>query len=266
MAVCTHQPPRLEPSKRAAIFVVVVILHLLLLYWMALMRGASPAQPSFLPIMDIQLFRSGGSGAEAEAEPRARLDAPSAPSSIHTPDETLPWPDTPPAPPEPSPQALLIGAGDSPAPLTTAQPTEAAAADGGGTGGLHGAGAGSGSGDGVGSGSGRGGATGAVLIRAPRGATISRNISPDALAALPGSWAVLRCQIRLTGRLDSCRVLAEQPAGSGVRQRALDHASEFRFRPPTRVGRARDRTRITVAIAFPPESVEANAQPDVDGN
>lgn len=266
MAVCTHQPPKLEPSKRAAIVVFVVILHLALLWWLALMRGADPAPPSFLPIMDIQLFRSGGSGAEAEAEPRTRVDTPSAPSSIHVPDEILRWPDTPPTPPEPSPQALLIGAGDAPAPLTMVQPTETTAAEGGGTGGVDGAGAGSGSGDGVGSGSGRGGATGAVLIRAPRGATISRNISPEALAALPGSWAVLRCQIRLTGRLDSCRVLAEHPAGSGVRQRALDHVSEFRFRPPTRVGRARDRTRITVAIAFPPESGDPNAQPGVDGN
>lgn len=265
MTVCTHQPPRLAPSKRAAIVVLVVILHLLLLYWLALMRGVEPGQPSFLRIMDVQLFRSGGSGAEAEASPTP-MDAPSAPSSIDVPDDVQPWRDTPPAPLESLPQTLSLGAGDSLAPLSTVQPAETTAAAGGGTGGLHGSGAGSGVGDGVGSGAGRGGSSGAVLIRAPRGAIMSRNVSPQALAALPGSWAVIRCRIRLTQRLDGCRVLSEHPAGSGVGQRALERVSEFRFRPPTVVGRNRDGVRITVAIAFPPESDEANPQPDVDGN
>lgn len=265
MTICTHQPPRLAPSRRAAIVVLVVILHLLLLYWFALMRGVEPGQPSFLPIMDVQLFRSGGSGAEAETSLTPK-DAPSATSSIHVPDEIRPWPETPPAPLESLEQTLVIGAGDALAPLATVQPAETTAAAGGGVGGLHGSGAGSGTGDGVGSGSGRGGSTGAVLIRAPRGAIISRNVSPAALAGLPGSWAVLRCEIQPSGRYEPCRVLAEHPVGSGVRERALQAAAEVRFRPPTRLGRFRASTWKTMTFHYPPAPEETNPQPDVDGN
>lgn len=261
-----HQPPTIHPSKRVGIFLLVALLHLLLLYWLAMMRAASPPQAPFLPPFEVQLFPPGGGGSparNAEAAPVTPAVS-SASSALHVPPRPAPWPDTLPAPAEPAPPEPVIAFGPTaePAPSLPADPVQpsAEASDGAGAadGGLGGGrGGGVGSGQGAGVGPGRGGrGSGAVLIRGPAGATISRDVSPAALSSLPGSYAVLRCEIRLNQRLDRCRVLREHPASSGAGQIALARAAEFRFRPPFRGGRFRDRQRITVAIALPPPAEE----------
>lgn len=272
MAFCEHQPPRIARSKRAGIVVLVLLLHLLLLYLMALSRGVSLPQPPPFPAIDVVLFRPGGGGSPATAQTAAaRTDDVRSPSaSVHVPTKVLPWPETLDAPPEPAEPNLLVGAGSSlvfaPSPTETvdasAAPATGASAGTGGAGG--GVGGGVGTGVGSGSGPGRGGNGGVVLIRAPAGASISRDVSPAALAALPGAYGVLRCQIRLNQRLDRCQILREYPQGAG--KIALERSKEFRFRPPTRIGRFRDRHRITVAVAFPAEALNVGEPPSVDGN
>lgn len=253
------QPPTISPTRRATLFLLVALVHLLLLYWLAMVRAASPAGLPDLPPLEVQLFRAGGGGAPAQAAedapttPRASLGA----SALHTPPDPAPWPETLAAPPVPAPPEPLVtfAAGPELAPpvpglVTTSAGT--AGAEGGAAGGSgNGRGGGVGSGDGPGAGSGRGG-SGAVLIRGPAGATITRDVSPASLASLPGPFAVLRCEIRLNQKLDRCRVLREHPEGSGAGQAALARAEEFRFRPPARAGRFRDRHRVTVGIALPP--------------
>lgn len=262
-----HQPPRIEPSTRAGIFLLVVLLHLLLLYWLAMIRAAPLPDAPLFPPFEVQLFPPGGGGSparDAEASPTPP-EVSSAPSAVHVPPVTAPWPDTVPAPPEPAPQDTAIGFGATADDIlalsveTTRTANDAQEGVGDAEGGLGGGqGGGAGSGQGSGDGAGRGGrGSGAVLIRGPAGASISQNVSPQALAALPGSYAVLRCQIRLTQRLEQCRVRREYPQGSGVGQAALARAAEFRFRPPRTGSRFRDRHRITIAIAFPPEAEEA---------
>lgn len=262
MVMDDHPPLRIEPSRRTAIFVVVLLLHLLLFYWLAMSR--SPASPPVaVPVFDITLFRptGGGGGAPREPQPAATISERQA-SAVHVPVDPTDWHDLPPAPAEPAPPTPTFetGAATQPTLAVSAEPepaadTAAAQADPGlaGTGRGGGAGSGVGAGTGAGSGRGRGSGAGVVLIRAPAGATVTQDVSMTHLAGLAGGYGVLRCRIRLSQRLEGCRVLREYPVGSGLGRLAQQRAGEFRFRPPQRNGRFRDEVPITVAIAFPPE-------------
>lgn len=262
--ITEHQPPRIEPSKRAAIVLLVVLLHLLLLYWLAMIRASAPSAEPLIPPVEVWLFPSGGGSPASDRDAAVVLTAPSSSSTLHVPPRPAPWPETLAAPPEPGPTDSPGSDSSTPATLPVAgegiETSETATTGSGDASGSRGGGSGDGSGVGSGSGSGRGRGSGAVLIRGPAGATISQNVSPAALAVLPGSYAVLRCQIRLNGRLENCSVRGEHPQGSGVGQAAIARAGEFRFRPPRVGSRYRDRHRITVAIAFPP-SPDDNGEP-----
>ena len=255
-----------------AIAVLITLMHLLIVYWLAIARGSVPAPELMVPAIDVTLFEFGGGGGspagdQDSAEPTP-LATPS--SAVHVPLEPRPWDDQPQAPATAAAQELIVTAGSTTldgqtsaqaerAPITSADTLTGSAGLGSGAGGGSGDGSGTGFGPGSGPGIGRG--TGAILIRGPAGATISQNVSESSLAGMKGGYGVLRCAIRLDQRLGNCRVLREYPAGSGHGRLALARAEEFRFRPPYRAGRFRGNHRITVAIAFPPPLETASSTP-----
>lgn len=252
---------------------LVLLLHLLFFYWLSFFRAGSDPT-ALMPPINVTFFpMGGGGGAPAEEAPDARRTAAGAPaaSNLHVPPDAQPWWDPPPAPLEPASAADAVIPGqpeNHPAPGAAApaeSPSGAQTASGGRSGGVGG-GTGTGRGPGVGSGSspGRGDSSGLVLIRGPVGATITRDVSPVSLAALPGQYAVLRCYVMLNGEVSSCRVLRESPTGGGVGRAAVAKAEDFRFRPPNRVGRT-SRYPVTLAIAFPAPDV-ADTPSGVDGN
>lgn len=116
--------------------------------------------------------------------------------------------------------------------------------------GLGQGGSGDGRGAGVGDGDGGGVRTAPILIQGPANAAISEAVSRASLYDWTGAHVVLRCQLRLTERLERCRVVGEHPRPSGYRREALARAREFRIKPPTSSGRALDRQAMTIALAF----------------
>lgn len=261
MLLIDHQPPKTSRASRYSAFAIVILIHLLLLALLALQRAG--VFPPMLRPIEVQLIPGGGGGEPAaaadSAAPRAAL-----PSSLHAPENPQPHPEPLIAPPAPAPQELapVLTPGTPDAAASQADHALSATGSGAqaGQGGGAGSGIGTGTGDGTGSGSGSGTGSGAVLVRGPAGATITQNVSPQALAALPGSWAVLRCRIRLSQRLENCRVLRQHPEGPEVRRAALTRAGEFRFRPPRTARGYRDRTSITIGISFPPPEPAAPAE------
>lgn len=255
MLLIDHQPPRTSRTSRYTAFAIVVLLHLLLLALLALQRAG--VFPPMLPPIEVQLIPGGGGGGQAAVttdspRPRAAL-----PSSVHVPPKPEPYPDTLAAPPEPAPQELVptLSPGTPDAAQSESSAISAGAHAGAGSGGGSGNGVGAGNGSGVGAGSGPGrGGDQLVLIRGPVGAVISQDVSPGRLAALPGSYAVLRCTVLPMGVVRNCRVIRESPAGAGVGRAAEARAEEFRFRPMRQLGRSRGQGVVrTFAIAFPPE-------------
>ena len=121
--------------------------------------------------------------------------------------------------------------------------------------GQEGSGNGRGAGDGDGEGGGR---TAPILIQGPANAAISEAVSRASLYDSTGAHVVLRCQLRLTERLERCRVVGEHPRPSGYRREALARAREFRIKPPTSSGRALDRQAMTIALAFPAPPKDAD--------
>ena len=124
--------------------------------------------------------------------------------------------------------------------------------------GLGQGGSGDGRGAGVGDGDGGGGRTAPILIQGPANAAISEAVSRASLYDSTGAHVVLRCQLRLTERLERCRVVGEHPRPSGYRREALARAREFRIKPPTSSGRALDRQAMTIALAFPAPAKDAD--------
>ena len=124
--------------------------------------------------------------------------------------------------------------------------------------GLGQGGSGDGRGAGVGDGDGGGGRTAPILIQGPAHAAISEAVSRASLYDSTGAHVVLRCQLRLTERLERCRVVGEHPRPSGYRREALARAREFRIKPPTSSGRALDRQAMTIALAFPAPAKDAD--------
>lgn len=124
--------------------------------------------------------------------------------------------------------------------------------------GLGQGGSGDGRGAGVGDGDGGGGRTAPILIQGPANAAISEAVSRTSLYDSTGAHVVLRCQLRLTERLERCRVVGEHPRPSGYRREALARVREFRIKPPTSSGRALDRQAMTIALAFPAPPKDAD--------
>lgn len=124
--------------------------------------------------------------------------------------------------------------------------------------GLGQGGSGDGRGAGVGDVDGGGGRTAPILIQGPANAAISEAVSRASLYDSTGAHVVLRCQLRLTERLERCRVVGEHPRPSGYRREALARAREFRIKPPTSSGRALDRQAMTIALAFPAPPKDAD--------
>lgn len=124
--------------------------------------------------------------------------------------------------------------------------------------GLGQGGSGDGRGAGVGDGDGGGGRTAPILIQGPANAAISEAVSRASLYDSTGAHVVLRCQLRLTERLERCRVVGEHPRPSGYRREALARVREFRIKPPTSSGRALDRQAMTIALAFPAPPKDAD--------
>lgn len=242
---------RTARTRNTFIWLVVALVHVVVLWWLAIGRTALPPQ-SFQPPVELWLVPPSGGGGGAASVSDSPDTAASAPSSLHRPPELFKvFPDAPVAPPEPSvEQAPVLAAGVAPAPvpaptsgigLTAAPVSEGAGAGlGGGRGGGNGAGTGSGAGDGPGS--------GIALIRGPRGAVVTANPTPEMLNGLDRPYATLTCWLESGNpRLRNCRVAHESRPGVGAI--ALKASSEWVFRPPARLGRSTRRVRVTVAHA-----------------
>lgn len=256
MHVIDHQPPRASRRSRYAAFALVAAIHLLLLALLALQRAG--VFPPVLPPIEVLLVPGGGGdGRPSSNAADAAAARQAAPSSLHVPPTPQPYPDTLVAPPQAAPQELapVLTPGTPDAPAGPAGAAPVLAGTGASQGGGSGAGSGAGTGDGAGGGVGDGVGSDVVLIRGPAGATITRNVSPGAMEALPGPWVVMRC--RVTDRLEDCRILRQHPGGAEVRLAALARAAEFRFRP-ARAGRTvrgqAPRIYKTFGIGLPPET------------
>lgn len=239
-----------DTRRRIAIGATVAAVHAAILLWLGL--SVVPVLPEVTTqAMDVVMMRLPPTPMDDESPVVAGGRAP-APSTVHAAPDSRPEAVELTAPVEPAPvQPLVLGVAPriSPVPST----------------GDSGIGTGSGGGEGAGEGPGVGGGSGAVLINGPVGAVMSREIDPAVLVATGQSHVVLRCQIRVSQRLDNCRIIGEYPRPSGYRQEALRRSREFRFRPPQRMGRPIDRRPIVVGIAFPGPTADPSAS-SVDQN
>lgn len=239
----------IDGHRRVEIWLVVAALHLAVLIWLGL--SVAPILPDMTTrAVDIMLVKSPALSPIPSEKEMSAGEAPAAPSRIHT-------------PPTPRPEVVELTAPQTLAPIqplvlgVSSLPSPAASGAGG-------AGTGDGSGTGPDAGEGGdegGGGRGAELIQGPVDAVITRDVQSGTLTEAGVNHVVLRCRIRLSRRLENCRVIGEHPRPSGFRTVALSRAREFRFRPPERGGRRIDRAPITVAIAFPAPS---DSDPDAD--
>lgn len=237
-----------EPRRRLGAVVAVSLAHVALIAAFALSRQALPPEPVFAPVFDVFMARIPPPSPPVGDDRASGGGAPAAASRVHRATEPPVERTELPAPLVQAPlPELVVGL----AALPSIEPALGRGGEG------EGEGAGVGKGDGGGSGQG----AGPVLISGPRGAVMTANVSPAAMNASPGPYAVLECYIRAgRDRLEGCRVKAERPAGAGVGQAALRKAEEFRYRPPRRLGPFGGRHRQTVGIAFPPPAPASAAQ------
>lgn len=227
-----------DRGQRLALTSGVALAHVVLIAALVIARPEFPPDTMAPPVFDVLMIRSPPPGDGAE-EDRSGGGAPAATSRIHT-------------APAPPPERVELIAPPVAAPLPELAIGPAIVPNVAPVAGLGGDGTGRGQGTGAGDGSGSGRGAGPVLVSGPRGAVMTANVSATSLAALPGPYAVLQCYIRVgRDRLEGCRVQHEYPAGAGVGAAALKKSEEFRYRPPTRVGRSRDRYRQTIAVGFP---------------
>ncbi|WP_428149016.1 hypothetical protein [Brevundimonas sp.] len=238
-----------ESRRRFAIGAAVAALHVGILIWLGI--SVVPVLPEATTrAIDVVMLRPPTPPRPDSDSPISGGGAVSAPSTVHlAPEPRLDAVELT-APVEPaSLQPLVLGV----APVISPSASS---------------GAGTGVGDGIGAGErpGAGGGSAAVLVAGPALAIITRDVESASLVRADRSHVVLRCRIRLTQRLDRCRIIGEHPRPSGHRQAALWRAREFRFRPEVRAGRAVDGRPVVVAIAFPPpQDAEPETGP-VDGN
>ncbi len=237
-----------EGRRRLAIGAAVAALHVGVLAWLGL--SVVPVLPQMTAqVIDVVLMRPAMRPSLDADSPISGGGAASAPSTIHR-------------PPEPRLEAVELTA---PVESAAIQPLVLGVAPLIGPSISAGAGTGDGDGVGAGEGPGSGGGSAAVLIAGPAEAVITRDVQSASLVSADRSHVVLRCRIRLSQRLEGCRVIGEHPQPSGYRQAALWRVREFRFRPETRAGRPVDGRPVVVAIAFPPSEGEPATRP-VDAN
>ncbi len=254
-------------SRRVTAFVVVVLLHLLVLWWLAITREATLIASE--PLIELQLFSgsppatSGGQGSAAA----------SAPSSVHVPQVVLkPFADGFPAPPEPAPQqpeVLGQASTGEPAPVLGGAEQGAGAGLGTGTGigtgggarhglaeagggvdGNVGTGSGTGTGIGPGIGAGVGASSGLRWVRELTAAE-KREIYPSLAARRRISGeAVILCRINRDTTVTHCRDESEQPTGQGFGRAAVRAARYMRIRPRVVNGVVQDGARERITVPF----------------
>lgn len=247
--------PSIDRSRKTAIFVVVAMLHVLVLWWFTLIRLADPAAPP-LAAFDVTLFNppSGGGGG-TPAQDMARHDAasgPGAPSSLHLSERTAP--ETLAVSVEPNTQVLTFGASlGSDASAAEGRPAPT---------GTAGEGSGGGTGSGVGAGAGQGGGLGHSgvaapvafeawqLLRRPSEREINRTYPTFARSSGINGQAVISCAIGLDTQLRDCRVLRESPRNFGFGDAGLKVARDYRYRPPVRYGQPVDGQIITFSVDY----------------
>ena len=229
-------------SSRLLTAVLVAAIHLAAL-WLLATTATRMVVPSEPPVFNVVLFPRIDVGANSNLSTSG--GAPAAPSRIHT----------PPIFPDLEEEIAAPRAQDIAQPLVTGFTDVLSPAPGMGEGGI---GDGLGAGLGSGNGPGDGGGSGPTLIQGPAHSVISESVSRAALYDSAGAHVVLRCQLRISERLERCRVIGEHPRPSGHRREALARAREFRIKPPTRNGIAMDRHTMTVALAFPLPKEEAD--------
>ena len=239
-----------DGRRRFAIGAAVTALHLGALIWLGI--SVVPVLPEVTTqALDVVLMRP--SPRPMDESPVMGGGRPSAPSAVH-------------APPDPRPEAVELTAPAEPAPLQPLALGLAPFVNSTPSTGDGGEGTGSGGGSGSGEGAGAGGGMAAVLIQGPAGAIVTRDVESASLVSAGRSHVVMRCRIRVSQRLDNCRIIGEHPRPSGYRDAAYRRVREFRFRPPERAGRVIDGRPIVVAIAFPPPPEPAPATAPVDGS
>lgn len=233
-AALDFSAPRRRSMRLLMAFLVAAI-HLAVI-WLLATTATRMVVPSEPPVFNVVLFPRIGAAAKSNSSTSG--GAPAAPSRIHT----------PPIFPDLEEEIAAPRAQDVAQPLVTGLADVVSPAPGMGEGGI---GDGLGAGLGSGNGAGDGGRSGPTLIQGPAHSVISESVSRAALYDNSGAHVVLRCQLRISERLERCRVVGEHPRPSGFRREALARAREFRIKPPTRNGLALDRHTMTVALAFP---------------
>lgn len=250
-----------DRSRRATTFVAVVVLHLLVLWWLALTRDVDLIVMD--PPIELILFPTPPSGGGSPSLATAGETA-TAPSAVHVPVTIRKsFPEAFRAPPEPAPQPeIVIGAAAAGAPVIA--PSEALANAGlavgagvaaeGGAGhqgvGLAGAGTGTGSGVGSGNGSGVGASSGVRWIR-KLNAEEKREVYPSLAARRRISGeAVILCRINRDTTVTRCRSESEKPTGQGFGRAAVRAAQYMRIRPRVVNGVVQDGARERITVPF----------------
>ena len=251
---------REERSRRTSAFVVVLIVHVLILWWLALTRDVAFLEPN--PPIDVTLFPgsppAGSSGAAGEAA--------AAPTIVHRPPVVLkPFPDAFQAPvePVPVPQPLIVGSASTPIPtLTDSLSVQSAASTGAASGAGQGAGAaigqgqgagnggggtGTGTGDGVGSGA---GSSGLRWIRELTRAERHELFPSRAQRRRISGQAVILCRINRDTTVTHCRDESERPTGWGFGRAAVRAAQYMRIRPRVVNGVVQDGARERITVPF----------------
>ncbi len=249
-----------ERSRRTTAFVVVLIAHILILWWLALTRDVQLFESS--PPIDVTLFPgsppagSSGSGGEAAA----------APSIVHSPPVVLkPFPDAFQAPPEPIPvpQPLIVSSASISTPtFTDSASTQSGASAGAGAASGVGEGNGSATGRGQGAGNGLGGTgtgTGDGVGAGSSGVRWIRQLTAEeknevypsrAARRRISGQAVILCRINRDTTVTNCRDESERPAGWGFGRAAVRAAQYMRIRPRVVNGVVQDGARERITVPF----------------
>lgn len=251
-----------QRASRTTAFVVVALLHLLVLWWLALIRGEAMIASN--PPIDLMLFSgsppAGGSAAGAEAA--------AAPSVVHLPPVVLkPFADVFPAPPElaPKPPEIVVGAAPTGDPVPVVGNIPAAAGGGAGEGAAYGSvttsgqgtdqgqgGTGTGTGAGAGgeAGTGWGASSGVRWIR-HLNAEEKREVYPHLAASRRISGeAVILCRINRDTTLSHCRDLSSRPTDQGFGRAAVRASRYMRMRPRVVNGVVQDGARERITVSF----------------
>lgn len=253
-----------DRSRRAAAFVAVVLLHVLVLWWLAWTRDIDIVVMD--PPMELILFPDPPAGGGSSGQAAGGAEAAAAPSAVHVPQVVRKaFPDAFRAPSEPAPQPeVVIGA----APVGVPAPTPGEAVSGAGIaaaespgvgadngpgrqgGGLTGAGQGSGAGIGSGGGTGVGASSGVRWIRQLT-AEEKREVYPNLAARRRISGrAVILCRINRDTTVTRCRDESESPVGQGFGRAAVRASRYMRIRPRVVNGVVQDGARERITVPF----------------